>query len=140
MGHAEHIAAAVGAERVEVHGTLRHDTATVGGGGRIHRDGGSIGDAMTAGGGAQIAIDPARDACGGRHGEGERFGATGAAVGLGQVGEVHLAGGAGGVAQGEELTEACADATLGKVPHFAHWPLTGGRVGVGVGVGVDPSP
>ena len=92
---------------------------------------------MTAGGGAQIAIDPAGDACGGRHAKRERFGATAAAVRLGQVGEVHLAGVAGGVAQGEELTEACADATFGKVPHLTHWPTeTGGTVGVGVGVGV----
>ena len=77
---------------------------------------------MAAGGGAQIAIDPARDTCGGRHAERERFGATGAAIGLSQVGQVDLAGGAGGVAQGEELTEACSHATLGKVPHLAHWP------------------
>ena len=122
MGDADHIAATVRAQSLEVHGTLRHDATTVGCGGSIHRDGGSIGDAMAAGGGAQIAIDPARDACGGRHVEGERFGATGATVRLGQVGEVDLAGVAGGVAQGEELTEACADATLGKVPHFTHWP------------------
>ena len=126
MGHAHHIAAAVGAQRVEVHGTLRHDATTVGGGGSIHRDGGRIGDAMTAGGGAQIAIDPAGDTRGGRHGEGERFGATGAAVRLGQVGEVDLAGVAGGVAQGEELTEACSHATLGKVPHLTHWPTDRG--------------
>ena len=86
------------------------------------RDGGRIGDAMAAGGGAQIAIDPAGDARGGRHAERERFGATGAAVGLGQVGERDLARVAGGVAQGEEFAEACSRAAFGKVPHFAHWP------------------
>ena len=107
---------------VEVHGTLRHDAATIGCGGGIDADGGRIGDAMAAGGGAQIAIDPAGDARGGRHAEGERLGATGATVGLGQVGEGDLAGVAGGVAQGEELTEACSHATLGKVPHLAHRP------------------
>ena len=122
MGHADHIAAAVGAQSVEVHGTLRHDATTSGCGGGIDADGGSIGDAMAAGGGAQIAIDPAGDACGGRHMNGERFGATGAAIRLGQVGDGDLAVVAGGVAQGEELVEACSHATFGKVPHFTHWP------------------
>ena len=77
---------------------------------------------MASGGSAQIAIDPAGDARGGRHAERERFGASRAAIRLGQIGEIHLAGVAGGVAQGEELTEACSDATLGKVPHLAYWP------------------
>ena len=42
MGHAHHIAAAVGAKRREVHGTLRHDAVTVGCRCAIHRDGGGI--------------------------------------------------------------------------------------------------
>ena len=122
MGDADHVAAAVGAQRVKVHGTLSHDATTIGSGGGIDADGGGIGDAMAAGGGAQIAIDPLGDACGGRHIHRDGFGATGATVRLGQVGDVHLAVVAGGIAQGEELFEACSDATFGKVPHFTHRP------------------
>ena len=75
---------------------------------------------MAAGGGAQVAIDPAGDACGGRNVHRDGFGATGAAIRLGEVGDADLAIGAGGVAQGEEFVEACACAAFGKVPHVTH--------------------
>ena len=136
MGHAEHIAATVGAQRVEVHGTLRHDAATVGGGSSIHRDGGRIGDAMTAGGGAQVAIDPARDTCGGRHTKGERFGATGAAVRLGQVGEVTWQAVPVGLPRVRNSLKPAPTRPSAKYHTLLTGPETGGRVGVGVGVGV----
>ena len=57
--------------------------------------------------GAQIAIDPARDTGGGRHLERDRFGDASPTIRLGQVGDLDLAVIAGGIAQGEELIEAC---------------------------------
>ncbi|MGZ6279886.1 MAG: hypothetical protein ACXWPP_14660 [Ktedonobacteraceae bacterium] len=122
MGDADHIAATLGTQSREVHGTLSHDATAIGRSGGIHRDSGSIGHAMASDGRAQIAINPAGDTSRGRDAERERFGASRATVWLGQVGEVYLAWVAGGVAQGEEFTETCSHATLGKVPHLAHWP------------------
>ncbi len=122
VGDAHHVAATVGAKGVKVHGALSHDASASGGGSAIHADGGGIGDARAAGRGAQVAIDPLGDALGGRHAHRDGFGATAAAIGLGQVGDRHLAGGAGGVAQGEELFEAGSGASLGKVPHLTHRP------------------
>ena len=121
-GDAHHVAATVGAQRIKVHGPLSHDASAIRGDGGIHADGGGIGDARPGGRGAQVAIDPLGDAFGGRHAHRDGFGATAAAIRLGQVGDIHLAGGAGGVAQGEELFEAGSGASLGKVPHLTHRP------------------
>ena len=117
---ADHVAAAVGAQSVKVHGTLSHDAATCGRGCAIDADGGGIGDAMAAGRGAQIAIDPLGDAFGGGNIHGDGFGAAAAAIRLGEVGDADLAVVGGGVAQGEEFVEACSCAAFGKVPHFTH--------------------
>ncbi len=120
VGDAHHVAAAAGAERAKVHGSLRHD-ATAGGSGRaIDADGGRVGDARAAGRGAQVAIDPLGDALGGWNAHRDGFGASGAAIRLRQVGDGDLAGVGGGIAQGEELFEAGSGASFGKVPHLTH--------------------
>ena len=120
VGDTHHVAAAAGAQGAKVHGSLRHDATARGSGRVIDADGGRVGDARAVGRGAQVAIDPLGDALGGWNAHRDGFGATGAAIRLGQVGDGHLAGGAGGIAQGKEFFEAGSGASFGKVPHLTH--------------------
>ncbi len=104
------------ASRTEVHGTLGHDAGAVRGGVGVHRQDGRVRDADAAGTGAQVVVDRLAETLTGgdrdRHGPGQRA----AAIGGIQVGNVDLAGVAGGVIQREPLFEASARAPFGKVP------------------------